>query len=115
MLKINNVEMPSPKPYTVSINDIDGNTNRNADAIIYRDRIAVKRKLSLEWGPLTQNETQTLLNAVSSEFFTCEFLDPQTGTLTKTMYVGDRSTATLVLDSSGHVWWNGLKMDFIEQ
>ena len=30
-----------------------------------RDRIAVKRKINLEWPPLTQNESSKLLNAVT--------------------------------------------------
>ena len=50
-----------------------------------RDRIGVKRKIALEWPPLTQREISTLLAAVSSVFFTVTFPDPQQGIVTKTM------------------------------
>lgn len=79
-----------------------------------RDRIGVKRKIALEWPPLTQSEISMLLTAVSSVFFTVTFPDPQQGVVTKTMYVGDR-TAPVYQYINGEVKWNGLKMNFIEK
>ncbi len=69
MLKINGVAIATPKVYEVTISDLDGESNRNANGDLVRDRIAVKRKLTLEWPPLTQAQISTLLNAVSSVFF----------------------------------------------
>lgn len=88
MLIINGVVVPTPKTMSISINDIDAETGRNANGTIVRDRVAVKRKIECEWGMLTQDEMQTLLNAVSSVFFSVKYIDPQSGTTTKTMYVG---------------------------
>lgn len=114
MLKINGVAIATPKVYEVTISDLDGESNRNANGDLVRDRIAVKRKLTLEWPPLSQSQISTLLNAVSSVFFSCEFIDPQSGVLTKTMYVGDRTApAYQVIDSE--VKWSGLKMNFVEK
>lgn len=114
MLKINGVAIATPKVYEVTISDLDGESNRNANGKLIRDRIAVKRKISLEWPPLTQAEISKLLNAVSGVFFTCEFVDPQSGVLTRTMYVGDRtSPAYCFID--GEMKWSGLKMNFVEQ
>lgn len=48
MLVINGVEIATPKTFQVDINDIDGETNRNAKGEMLRDRIAVKRKLNCE-------------------------------------------------------------------
>lgn len=116
MLKINNVEIAAPKSYQPSLNDIDGETNRNANGDMVRDRITTKRKLEMEWGPLSQQEISILLKAVSSEFFECTFLDPMDGLITKTMYVGDRTAPAYVYDSeSGEMKWKSLKMNFIEQ
>lgn len=114
MIKINGVDIATPKVFEVSISDIDGETNRNANGDLIRDRITVKRKINLEWPPLTQSEIQTLLNAVSSVFFTVTFPDPQLGMITKTMYVGDR-TAPAYQYKNGEVKWEGLKMNFIEK
>ena len=114
MLKINGVTIVTPKGYELSISDIDGETNRNANGTLIRDRIAVKRKLNLDWQPLTQNQSSTLLNAVTSVFFDVTFVDPKDGIITKTMYVGDRSTPAYSY-INGVVLWNGLKMNFIER
>lgn len=114
MISINGVAIATPKTYEATVTDLDGESNRNADGELIRDRIAVKRKLNLEWGPLTQAEIQTLLNSVSSVFFTVTFPDPMSGVVTKTMYVGDR-TAPAYQYVNGEVKWQGLKMNFIEK
>lgn len=110
MISINGVVIPTPKSYEVGIQDIDGETNRNAAGYMCRDRITTKRKLTMEWPPLSQGESSTLLNAVADEFFECTFIDPQLGQITKTMYVGDRTTPMLYKGR-----WSGLKMNFIER
>lgn len=116
MIKINGVDIATPKTYDATVNDLDGESNRNANGELIRDRIAVKRKLNLEWGPLTQSQISTLLNAVSSVFFTVTFPDPQLGIATKTMYVGDRTAPAYFYDEKAkEVKWRGLKMNFIEK
>lgn len=114
MIKINGVDIATPKVFEVSISDIDGETNRNANGDLIRDRISVKRKINLEWPPLSQSEIQALLNAVSSVFFTVTYPDPMSGVTTKTMYVGDR-TAPALIYKNNEVFWEGLKMNFIEK
>ena len=114
MLNVNDVVIATPKVYEISVSDLDGESNRNANGVLIRDRIAIKRKINLEWGPLSQSEIATLLNAVSSVFFTVNFPDPQLGLITKTMYVGDR-TAPAYQYVNGELKWSGLKMNFIEQ
>ena len=51
MLKINGVDIATPKTFSVDISDLDGETNRNAKGELIRDRIAVKEN-SCEWPPL---------------------------------------------------------------
>lgn len=114
MLKINGVAIATPKSYEVIVQDLDGETNRNANGDLVRDRISVKRKIQLEWPPLTQSEISALLTAVSDVFFTVTFPDPQLGVITRTMYVGDR-TSQAYSCINGIVKWSGLKMNFIEK
>lgn len=114
MISINGVKIATPKTYEATVSDLDGESNRNANGDLIRDRIAVKRKLNLEWGLLTQSEMSQILNAVSGVFFTVTFPDPQLGMVTKTMYVGDR-TAPAYQYINGEVKWQGLKMNFIEK
>jgi hypothetical protein len=114
LIKINGVDIATPKTFEATVSDLDGESNRNANGELLRDRIAVKRKISLEWGLLTQSEMQTLLTSVSSVFFTVTYPDPMSGVVTKTMYVGDR-TAPAYQFVNGEVKWSGLKMNFIEK
>lgn len=114
MLKINGVDIAAPKVFEVTISDLDGESNRNLNGDMVRDRIAVKRKINLEWPPLSQSKISTLLTAVSSVFFTVTFPDPQQGMITKTMYVGDRTSPAYQF-KDGEVKWSGLKMNFIEK
>lgn len=116
MLSINGVAIATPKSLEVTISDLDGESNRNANGEMIRDRIGVKRKIALEWPPLTQDEISTLLTAVSSVFFTVTFPDPQQGIVTKTMYVGDRTAPAYFYDTrTKQIKWSGLKMNFIEK
>lgn len=114
MIKINGVTIATPSVFEPSIEDIDGESNRNANGDLIRDRIAVKRKLVLEWPSLTQDEMSMLLNEVKDIFFSVTFPDPQLGVITKTMYVGPR-TAPAYSCINGVVKWKGLKMNFIER
>ncbi|OSA92554.1 UNVERIFIED_ORG: hypothetical protein B2H93_14440 [Clostridium botulinum] len=115
MLKINGVAIAAPKTFQASINDIDAESNRNANGELIRDRIATKRKIELEWGPLDDAECSTILKAVKNVFFEVEFPDPIEGKfMIKTMYVGDR-TAPMYVFSDGKPKWSCLKMNFIEK
>lgn len=112
-LKINGVEMPAPLPYEVIVSDQDSDKSaRNANARMYRDRIAVKRKIQLEWGILTQAECSKILKAVSPVEVTVEFLDPKEGTIICTMYAGDRTASRI--DTSWGVLWRDLKFNLVE-
>ena len=116
MLKINGVQIATPKTFKVDISDLDGEAGRNARGNLIRDRVAVKRKLECEWPPLKNNEISAILQAVKNEFFQVTYPDPMTGNnQTKTFYVGDRSAPALYQDSNGQMLWQGLSMNLIER
>lgn len=111
MLKLNGVAVASPKSFKVDTLDIDSEGSvRNARGDMFRDRIAIKRKIYLAWGPLEQNEISSILRAVGDVFFLVEYLDPELGQTTKTMQVGDRSAPMLYEGA-----WEGLSFNLIEQ
>ena len=115
MLKINGIEIKTPTTFSVDIQDIDGETNRNASGTLYRDRICTKIKLNCEWKWMTNAEIATLLNAVRDVFFTVEYPSPLTGGITSgTFYVGDRS-APMYSCVNNIPRWEGLSMNFIER
>lgn len=115
MLKINGVAIAAPKTFQVDISDIDGETNRNAQGEMLRDRVAVKRKLNCEWPPLKESECSALLKAVKDVYFEVNYPDPMEGkNITKTFYVGDRSIPALMY-KDGEVYWQGIQMNFVEK
>ncbi len=114
MLKINGVAIATPKSFQVDISDLDGETSRNANGTLIRDRITTKRKLNCAWASLSMAEVSTLLQAVKNKSFTIEYPDPMEGaSITKTFYVGDRQMPVYMI-KSGQVVWEGLTMNFIE-
>lgn len=116
MLIINGVAIATPKVFEVTISDLDGESNRNLNGQLLRDRIAVKRKLTCEWPSLIQIEISMLLKAVKDVFFEVTYPDPMDGIVTKTMYVGDRTTPAYFYDEKSQEFkWKGLKMNFIER
>lgn len=114
MIKINGVAIATPKTFEVTISDLDGESNRNTNGDLIRDRIAVKRKLNLEWGPLSQSECSILLKAIKDVFFQVTYPDPMDGVITKTMYVGDRTSPAYSV-INGVVKWSGIKFNLIER
>lgn len=114
MLKINGVAIATPKTFEVTISDLDGESNRNTNGDLIRDRIAVKRKLNCEWAPLSQDECSNLLKAVKDVFFQVTYPDPELGMATKTMYVGDR-TSPVYSVKNGVARWRGVKFNLVER
>ncbi|MFF2449372.1 DUF6711 family protein [Neobacillus sp. NPDC058068] len=116
MLKINGVSISTPSEFKVEINDLDGETNRNANGDLIRDRIAVKRKLICKWPPLSMSEISTLLKSVKAVYFNVEYPDPEEGAfITKNFYVGDRESPVYRVKSDGSITWESLNMNFIEK
>lgn len=113
-MKINGVKIKTPQEMQVTINDIDGETTRNARGDMVRDRIAVKRKISLKFPPLTDGEIQTILRATADEFFNVEYIDPLEGQTAKTFYVSDR-TAPIYSRHKNFRYWKDLSFNLIER
>ena len=115
-IKINNVEIPSPSSFQVTVADIDGdNTARTADGGLNRDRIAVKRKIEMDYGIVDWATASAVLTAVSGVFFEINYPDPQTGTYaTITAYVSDRPCVAAIAKGDA-IMWSGLKFSIVER
>lgn len=110
------IPLPAPKSLTWGIQDIDGESaGRNQQGDMFRDRVAIKRKISCEWGPLNSQDMSILLNAVEDQFFSLTAPDAKDGKdRTMTAYVGDRSAPAYILHE-GKWLWLSLTMDFVER
>lgn len=116
ILEVNGAEIPAPKKCQVGIADQDYNSDTDSNGNLHRNRVAVKRKISNEWGPLTWKEISKILTSIKDEFFNLKYPDPQTGKYeTKKMYVGDRTAPIAVEQDDGSIIWEGLTADFVEK
>lgn len=115
--------MPEPKKegLTVNVQDIDAaTTTRSANGTMLRDRVAgganAKRKLEVEWPPMSSAEISTILQAIQGKFFWVEYPDPYTGTTrVAQFYSGDRSAPVYSCALGTTPLWKGLKANFIEK
>jgi hypothetical protein len=114
VLTINSTSVKTPKAFSVEISDLEGETHRNAKGDLVRDRLATKRKLTVEWGPLTQSEVSTILATMTNAFFTIQYPDPAAGVTTKTFYVAARTTP-MYRNIGGSILWINLAAVFIEK
>ena len=115
MISVNGSPIATPQKCSVGIYDVSKTADRNAQGDILIDRVAVKRKLEMEWGALSNSAISAILSAVTDVFFTVTYPDPLTGaSKTITCYVGDR-TAPMLKYTSGTPYWEGLRMNFIEK
>lgn len=117
-LKINGVDMPSPLPYDIGYESLDGKAGRSMDARMKRDWIAEKRTVSLTWGILTEAEVKTILAAVNpkngNSFFQATIYTPEDGEVTLTFYAGSRK-APMAVRTNNQTLYNGLSFNIIER
>lgn len=117
-LKINGVDMPSPLPYEVSFESLDGNAGRSMDGKMKRDWIAEKRTVSLSWGFLTEAESRMILDAVNPakghSFFEATIYSPSEGEVTATYYAGSRKAPVAVI-MNNQTFYRGLSFNIIER
>lgn len=119
ILKINGVGIADPQSLQWDIYDLDSEegAGRNQSGEMFRDRVAVKRKLNCTWGPMEPQEMSTLLKAMDNVFFTLEYPDAHDGAYrTGTFYVGDRNTPMYMWNNEKQKFlWEGLSANFIER
>lgn len=118
ILQINKIDIADPKTLTWDIYDLDSEqAGRNQLGQMFRDRVAVKRKLNCTWPPMEPEEMAALLQAMDAVFFTIRYPDAHDGAYREgEFYVGDRSTPMYVWNNEkGKYLWEGLSANFIER
>ena len=59
MIKVNGTLIKTPpSKVSIGIYDVSKTADRNAEGTILIDRVAVKRKVEMEWGALTNSQIQ---------------------------------------------------------
>lgn len=117
-LKIDGVDMPSPLPYEVEINSLDGEAGRNNNGLLIRDFVDDKLSVPLQWGVLTKAEASQILSAINPKkghvFFQATVLTAEDGEYTGTFYAGARKQPIALISSSGTLY-KGVSFNIIER
>ena len=119
ILQINKIDIADPMTLTWDMYDLDSEegAGRTQDGLMFRDRVAVKRKINCTWGPLELEEMSRLLKSMDDVFFTLRYPDAHDGMYREgEFYVGDRSTPLYMWnDAKQKYLWEGLSANFIER
>lgn len=102
MLKVNGVAVRCPSKFEWGLQDVSASeSGRTDDALMHKNRVAQKRKISLGWNGLGWAETSKVLQAFNPEYINVTYPDMLSGKYeTRTFYVGDRSAPV-------KWWWIG--------
>lgn len=105
-----------PSGVTWGLQDVSApDAGRTLDAVMHKQMIAQKVKLSLSWQNVTGDVAAQVLNCFQPEYFNVTYLDPLTnGMVTKNFYAGDRSAVVYTwADGFGNIYSN-ISFDIIE-
>lgn len=98
-----------------SRNDLDADeTGRYINGNMRRNRIAVKRKLSVSCLRMDTETIIALNNALYPQFIRVTFLDAIDGETTRTFY-GSTVEATTQISIDGETYWDGTSFSLIER
>lgn len=97
-------------------NDVESeDAGRTLDGIMHRDRVASKVRLDIKCRPLKDAEAMAVLSAIKPEFVTVRYIDPQDGSVTRTMYSNNIPAICATVRPDGTALWKGLEFPLIER
>lgn len=114
MIKINSEVIKTPQRCTIGVQNISY-SDRNAYGDMLIDRVAVKRKIEMDWGALSNSDCSTILTAVADVFFRVDYPDPESGAEDVIVCYADKKTAPMLKYTGTTPYWEGLSLTLIER
>jgi len=110
------IALPDSSELELGSMDLDSEDGTGRDALgnLFRDRVAVKTKITATWGALNQTQLNTIINAVTDVFFQLSYPDGSSRK-TITVYVGDRVRNVKRYYTDTSMLFQGFSLSFIEQ
>lgn len=105
---VNGSAVKTPSKFGWSLQDVSAaDSGRTQDALMWKNRVATKEKISLEWAGVTTAEASAILQAFTAEYFSVTYHSPLTNSdVTKTFYRGDATAP--------YYWWvDGGRMETV--
>lgn len=110
-------ELPFPAEYSWSYEDLDKNSGRNDNALMLRERIGQKTKLTLRWNTIADNQRfskMVKLLKETPEYFYITYPDPDGSTYEIECYHGPMSTA-MSMYRKDHITWKDFSCNIVER
>jgi hypothetical protein len=100
LLKINGVEVPNVKKYSVVWSKLWTNADRTMAGELQADFIGIFPKIEVSFIPMNDTDLQTIIGMLNNPFFTLTWYDPEGKTLKSAQYyASDFSTPLLRADT----------------
>lgn len=101
MIVVDGVALHNPSEMTYGLMDVSAaNSGRTEDALMWKQRVGQKRKLSCVWSNISPSVVSDILTAVNPEYMDVTYHDAMTNSVqTRNFYVGDRTAMVK--------WWCG--------
>lgn len=110
---------PDPSKCKYGLMDVssdDAGRSMDANATMYKQRIAQKRKLELAWSNPDSDAVSRILKAVNPEYFYARYWDAMDNQWeTRLFYVGDRTAPLRWFEIMGGTRYQELTFDIIER
>lgn len=119
LLTIDGVGIPDPSSLVVDSMDLSSEeSGRLLNGTMEIDYVTTKRTVAVKYPAVPWSVASTILKSVKvtpiKTTFSVRYPDPEEGTyVTKTMYVGDKSSTAVTL-VSGKEYWDGISFTLIE-
>lgn len=116
MMMVDGVKIKTPSSFVWGLQDVSAaDSGRTDDTVMHKNRIGQKRKLSLAWNNLTDEEAAAITQAFNPEYVTVTYPDAMAGSNeSREFYVGDR-TAPMKIWTVGNKRYEQLSFDIIER
>ena len=83
---------------------------------MWKNRVAQKVKIDLEWVGVSDEDASTILTAFDPEYVNLTYHDAKTNTnMTKNFYTGDRKGATYWWNDEADFTYTSIAFDIIER
>ena len=116
MIWADGVLIKTPSVFSWGLNDVSAaDAGRTDDALMHKNRIAQKRKISLAWNNPTKVETASILQAFNPEYVKVTYPDAMSGKYETREFYRSDPVAPMKVWTVGNKRYAQLSFDIIER
>lgn len=102
---VNGSAVKTPSKFGWSLQDVSAaDSGRTQDALMWKNRVATKEKISLEWAGVTTAEASAILQAFTAEYFSVTYHSPLTNSDVQRLFTGVTHQRRIIGGLTGAEW-----------